>query len=307
MKNPVTGIKRYFNINELVFDLAVLIVLGYGIDYILPGGRSLIELYSPGALYGIVLISIFFLMLFLADIYKAYTGNTGNSFLMVLIKIIFFLSVTAIYLVTLTFYSSLHILPWNMPVHREMDMIFLLIPVYPIVWGLTVGFAGDIREVKYTLYVPGMMSFAMIPVYSAIVGYHISWWLALPVFIILIVLLTGPGYAAGRISRSVSGALSSNSGLRVLKTAWGSFMFPVFTALGIILWQKITVEMFYQAYANWKQPPDMGVIFRALIWSGIVPVRILSAMAPPWKLTNTLIGACAVAYYIFYLYKNFHH
>ena len=84
-------------------------------------------------------------------------------------------------------------------------------------------------------YYAGMMSFAMIPVYSAIVGYHISWWLALPVFIILIVLLTGPGYAAGRISRSVSGALSSNSGLRVLKTAWGSFMFPVFTALGIIV------------------------------------------------------------------------
>lgn len=328
-------LKKYVNLNELIFDLTVFIILLFSMDIILPGGRKLVELYSPLSIFFIVLATSFFLMLFLSDIYRRFI-NTVSPVITVFIKVVFFLSITAIYMVILTFFSSHQMMPWPQKLSHELEMIFLLIPIYPIVWGLSLGFQDNFDEIKYTLYVPGTMAFIMTPLTAVFASYYFHWWLGPPVFAALIILLAGPWYIAKKITGKKADAISRNimsqyrkkgkltcgemaaiekevtmsapgyPVLSKLQYFWENLLFPLAAAVAIILWQKVTVEMFYKAYSNWKMQPDMNIIFWALVWSGIVPLRILSALAPPWKLLNTLLACGSLSYYIYYLYRGFH-
>lgn len=329
-------LKRYLNVNELTFDIVVALIVFFGIDFLLPGGRRFVELYSPGQILVIALLSAFFVMLFLGDIYRRYINTTGSGVLIAFIKIVFFCAISSIYLVVLTFFTSHHVMPFSLAGIRELEMVVFLMPVYPVIWGVTLSFPPDeIDSVKYTLYIPGMMAVALIPVTALMAGYYISWFLVLPVLVVLILLLAGPYYLKQRlmkkrsdeffrrfhaelreekpvtqkdierIKNNISGEYDSRA-VKFFLSSWHVVLFPVFCATALILWQKMTVEMLLQAWANWHVEPDLNTIFWILAVSGIVPVRILAEIAPPWKPVNTLVASGALLYYIVYLYTGFH-
>ena len=330
------NIKKYVNVNDFVFDIIVGVILILGIDFILPGGRRLIDIYSPLNIWFITFIGAFFLMLLLGDIYQRYMAFISNGFIAALIKVIFFLAISSIYMAILLFFSSFHAMPFDIPNIREFEIITVLLPVYPIVWGLSIGFSPeDFNSIKYTLYIPGMLAIALIPAVSLRVGYYFAWLLALAAFLILVVAMGGP-FAIKKffsdkryreIFRRIREARAQNKsfshedlqdiynemsttdhGLTVafMLSGWQNILFPVLCAAGIILWQKVTVELMIQIYKNWNSPPDYNTIFWMLIWTGIVPIRILSEIAPPWKLINSIVAAGILAYYVFTLYVNFH-
>ena len=50
-----------------------------------------------------------------------------------------------------------------------------------------------------------------------------------------------------------------------------------------------------------NQPPPVAALFWGLALGGIIPLRVLANLAPPWRLGNTLMGLVILVGYLSYL------
>ena len=81
-------------------------------------------------------------------------------------------------------------------------------------------------------------------------------------------------------------------------------MRPLFLSLtfGVTmsLWQAMTVTTI-AAVLFPNQPPPTAAFFWGLALGGIIPLRVLANLAPPWRLSNTLMGLVTLVGYLSYL------
>jgi hypothetical protein len=264
-------------------------------------------------------------------LYRQYSSLLDSALPAFLMKFIFFLGVTGAYLALILFFAAYRIMPWS-GFSRELDMMLVLFPAYPLFWGLMLGIGADsLGEVKYVLYVPMTMAIPMVPLSAVLIGYHIKWYFGILAF----PLLAGAFFLPYLLENFLTGGINTESikmkmalrmkkGLtaeqaadkpegknippvkHLLNSAWIYVIIPAGSAAALLLWQNMTMEMLEKAYANWKLPPDTDFIFVSLFISGIIPLRALAQLAPPIKPGNFLISAAALAYYIIMLYRYMH-
>lgn len=325
-------VRRFINIDELVFDALIISFAGFIYGLLVPPGKSLVDSLPPAGIFLLGLLVNFFITLFMGRIYRSFLGACDAGYVTVPLKVLFFFGIAGVYLALILFFAAYRIMPWS-GLPREMDSLLILAPVYPLFWGMFCGFGPDeLGEVKYTLYIPGCLAAVMIPYASVMFGYYIRWYWGIISFPLLILALYLPYFLralydrrnearrlAGIKKRMQTATIEEDlptpaedivsrhgvSPLRsVLESLGDQLLLPALMALALLLWQVMTVEMLSRAYGNWGLSPDTDFIFLSLFISGIVPLRILSQLAPPYKAVNTLITGAALFFYITSLYRG---
>ena len=68
----------------------------------------------------------------------------------------------------------------------------------------------------------------------------------------------------------------------------------------ISLWQTLTATT-VAAILSPNEPPQGPALLWGLVLGGIIPLRVLANLAPPWRLSNTLIGLGTLIWYVSHL------
>jgi hypothetical protein len=332
MRHGRNSISRYVSVRELVFDIIIVLFTAFVLRQINPDGKKLLEVMSPAGVLVLGLGINFAITLFMGSLYRSYSEYFDTGVMTVLVRFVFFLGITGMYLASILFFAAYRVMPWT-GLAREMDILIVLIPAYPLFWGVSCAFSmEEIRNIKYVLYVPMTVTVPLVPVGAAIIGYHTRWYVGLIFFVILVLALVVPFMVRTILEKKSNARLlremrdqrendqtaqQSPAGVMAEKGiagislhgaigAWDELVLPPMAALAMLFWQNMTVEMLARAYRNWNMIPDTNVIFWSLILSGIVPLRVILQLAPPLKPVNMAISVASLAYYIFSLFRFTH-
>ncbi len=324
------GILEYIDISDLVFDIIVVTFTAFVLGRINPDGSRLVDVLTPGGIFALGMCVLFFITLYMGQLFRRYDERFDSPFLRGLMKFVFFLGITGAYLALILFFAAYRIMPWS-GIAREMDIMIVLFPVFPLLWGLQCVFDYDeLKQMLYVLYIPGTVAVPLVPISGCIVGSHTAWYLGLAAFVLFIACSALPfavKWAFGKIIGpnkmdrmlalrkkgmdpvEIEETLRGKGGgeplpLLVFRKAFTVIVIPCGAALAMLLWQNMTVEMLHRAYANWNLVAGADVVLLSLVLSGIVPLRVLSELAPPLRPANLVIASFALAYYMFALLRT---
>lgn len=287
MKSPL----HYFNIEDLVFDLTLLLIFCF-LGFITPEGGILMDVFNPWVLTGIFIFMIFLAPWYLAGIYARYRERrvliTGGNWLA---RLAFFTG----------FVSSL-IICFGIPViilYGDHDIAFEFFAMFIAVAGIIAVIMGWVFGTRYREDAehPETASsglFSYFTVVMAIIGPFGGFFLVIAGLMndSRAALVSGFALAAVYIlisrKKSIFDRIFSSDLMRF-------YIFPFMLCLMMTFAHEILYNLI--VFRNGGRTGS-GLIL-SLVISGLLPVRVLLLFCPPVKAGNFIIGAGAFGFFIY--------
>ncbi len=275
-----------WNAEEGFLDLGIGVTTGLLLRYLTPNHLQAPLLQSPTTGLAAGMMVTFVVTLFLSQVYQAYAAHQRAKGV---VMGALFLAVNWAYLAPL-YFTAVHpyLLPEATPPRSDGAMALLAVYVSLSVAALTLGgVSADRAPALYALQRILLVVFALAGMLALFSG---DFRTALQILGALLI----PALAAG---------------LRWLTSRWPTFSFPRWYAIleslifGVTLglWQAMTVIFLAQAYAGYGWPLRASGVAWALLLGGILPLRLLANLAPPWRPINTGLGLFMSLWYLWAL------
>ncbi|NPV03022.1 MAG: hypothetical protein HPY53_16735 [Brevinematales bacterium] len=291
---PPFRIGKLINLNELIFDIALTVIGVMVYRMVVPKTGFLTSGMDFWTLFIIVLGVQFIVVVFFGSIYRQFEEIAeGHGFVRVLINIILFVAITGVYvLMPLELFRIFEHME-NAP--TDFSFVVFGLMGYMIILGALAGFRLDqIESLKYILYVPGMVTIATLPI--AIIYFFINHGVLAGILTIVILagILIGVFFLKKRLENKDP---SENKTVIRLKSVLYMAVIPILTVVALTIWQELTLISTARSMANNDLAISAENILPILLWSGFIPVRILAALAPPYKPVNTVITLGSFYFY----------
>jgi hypothetical protein len=278
MKSPVKIILRYINPGELFFDIIIFLSVSFFYELIVAPGKTILDSYDINILLFIIVIIEFIVIFYLGTL-----------------KFLLFIIINGMFLIMLVTISVFKILPLK-SLGGDAEFVILLILTAPFLMALFASFdLDDIDDVTYLFYIPGMILFLAIPITAIVIGYRFHWYLGILALPGIILILISPYIIKHLIKRIV--ILNDNKNFRILKSGMRNLLLPVVVALALAFWHEFAFKAIIQSQINNKMPITTNFTIGFLFLSGLIPVRIMAALEPPYKILNTIIGLGVFLYF----------
>ncbi|OHD57221.1 MAG: hypothetical protein A2Y33_07450 [Spirochaetes bacterium GWF1_51_8] len=292
-KDFIEKLVSLVNIYELIFDLTITAVslIVYRL-ILLPGGFIFIGIEPLSGLF-LFFGAQFFTALFFTAIYRRFTEIREDSkFVEGVIKVVMFLGITGLYiLMPLEIFHYIDRMPGK---NSEFGFVILSLSGLLISLAVYIGTPkDDFPTVKYTIYVPMVVGVACFPVAvfhvfaSSVIG-----------GIVFLIVTAGIVVAAVMIKNGIA---KRKEPLPRLVTRTGSafmlFALPVLTAVAIAAWQELSLISTVTGFTNNKLPVRHEDVIIMMTLGGLIPIRLLAALAPPFRIINLAVAVPAMYYY----------
>jgi hypothetical protein len=290
----IEKVSRWVNLNELIFD-AVLTIIGLVVyRLIVPASGFLTSGIGFWPLFIIVLGVQFIVIVFFGSLFRQFEELTGKlTFLRVLIRIILFLAITGLYvLMPLELYR---IFSQTEEIQNDFALAVFGLMGYIMILGAITGFRLDqLKVIKFILYVPGLMTIGTLPI-TVIYFFTYHGILA---GILSIVILAGVMFGVIVLKQHFENKKPTEKPALIrMKSVLLIAGIPILTVAALTVWQEMTLISTARAMANNNMAISPENILPVLLWSGFIPIRILAALAPPYKPVNTVITLGAFYFY----------
>jgi len=267
-----------WNPEEGFLDLGVGLATGLLLRFLPPAGwqARLLQSRSTGLVAGMG--ATFLLTLFLTRVYRAYAAHDRARGV---VMVALFLAVNWAYLAPLYFTAVQPHLLAGTP-DPGGDPAMMLLPVYVAlsVTALILGnVSSDDASALYALQRILFVGFALAGMAALLFGAPRLAFFFLGV-LLLPVLAVGWRWLVPRFP------FHQPAWMRIARLVGEPITFGA--TLG--LWQAMTVLFLAQAYAAYGLPLRASGVAWALLLGGILPLRLLANLAPPWRLIHTALG-----------------
>jgi len=294
MKTLIGRIQQYINWGELFFDVVIFLSINFLYELIVAPGKTLLTSYDNKMLLFIIVLIEFIVISYLGSLYRnfgRYLCGISGFFL----RVIFFIIINGMFMLMIIAVAVLKILPLS-TLGGDAEFIILLILTAPFLMALLTSFdLDDIDDVKYLFYLPATLLFLAVPISSLIIGYRSHWYLGLLAFPVIILILLSPLLIKHLIKRI--GLSDENRFFSITKKLWVGLLFPGVVALALVFWHELSFKAIIQTQINNKMPITTSFMVGSLFLSGLIPVRIIAAIEPPYKILNTLISIGVFSYF----------
>ncbi|OHD57222.1 MAG: hypothetical protein A2Y33_07455 [Spirochaetes bacterium GWF1_51_8] len=293
-KSPfIETLLKWINPYELIFDLAIALIAGAVYRAAAPVTGFILLDTGPLAAIAVMALSEFFLMLFFGQIYRRYNNSAIEKppVIEALSGIVLFIAINGLFFsMPSTIYSMLLTFP-----DFEHGVEFAIVPVSGafIIIGVSVGFPlNKFKEVEPFLSIPlaitgllGVVSVLYIVFSFGVIAGLL--YALMPVTAYLIHF-----FLKERAARS--GEAKPRS--KVLGTI-AAVLLPITAALALSVWQEIVVVRSVMVMSDPGQAFTGWNLLVLMLVSGLLPIRLLAALAPPYKPVNTVIAVLSLAFY----------
>lgn len=294
--------KLRINPEELVFDLVLALFVPVVYGLFLPGGmRGLTQLPQEAAVALACLVP-FCITLYLGTLYARYRERGPAS---ALLKLTAILAVTGSFLIPIAALASYDLVPraW----YRSDPALLFLIPALAGLAGALAGFTPEHRcEIKTALYLPwiAVICFGPIKALEQMSEGRVDagiLMLAGGTALLLLPLLLRKLFARLFPPDAVRSPLVTRA-----TRMWHQLLFPGLFALALVLWHEILILGIIRAAEIDRTTPDFGTALRACFLSGIIPLRLLVALAPPRTRFHLWSAAIVLVAFIITTYGMLH-
>ena len=301
--SPAKGLSfrldKWVNLYELVFDIAIAAVTALIYRAAAPVTGLILVDNNPIQMIPVMVMAEFFIMLFFGQIYRVYNNGMLNPprILSAFSDIILFIAINGIFFIMPAMLASaVKSIP---EIGDNVEFAFVPLSGAFIILGITFGFPRkSLTEIEPLLSIPlaitpllGIISLLFIIfTYGIILG-------------VLYLLFVGGALLANRLlllSSEREKPVKPASSIRPGRIIAG-ILLPIATAFALIMWQELViVRAVHNSIAAGETLTPWNILVLLTI-GGLLPVRLLAALAPPYKPVNTVISIGAFLFYYSYL------
>jgi hypothetical protein len=284
---------KYVNIDELVFDitLALFAILFHAL--VIPAGKTVVDILTPTTAVMLTLLIDFFVTFFLGNLFLRYEPlfekHTGIKKLLYVV-----ISLTILFL-----YIGV---PANMYkfelISSDNMMIPFLAGLFLIIGAAFIGFDKDKGSgcgvMMAILSIPVLFGLIYLMLY---IGEEMNNWFLGAVTLIVGLIVYGVGIVLiGRLKKTLFE--EGSKGMGIVRIIVLGILFPLTVALMLGFWQEIMVVAMGKSGGK-----DFFISVFTLILYGVIPVRVLMAAAPPYRIINTGVGLASLSVYFITLFS----
>ena len=292
MKN----ISRFINIQELIFDIIIVITAYKLYSIVIPQGKTFISAFNEFTLLCVIMSIEFIIISYLGLLYDEIGVLFDTTVGLFLLKPFYFIIITGLFLELIVAVFLFDLVPLKQ-LKGDAEFVILLALTAPFLMSLLAGFSEDaIQGLKYFFYVPGTLLLVAVPVNCFIIGYYSRWYwglLSLPAMLLVLFSPLLIRLLLGKIIKKEVKAVS------VMKSVFSNLLFPAIVALALAFWHEIIFKAAIKTQINNKMAVSKGFMIGSLFFSGLLPVRLLMALQPPYRIINTILSLGAFGYFFY--------
>ncbi|OHD56926.1 MAG: hypothetical protein A2Y33_08160 [Spirochaetes bacterium GWF1_51_8] len=290
----IETILRWINPYELFFDLAIGLTAAIIYRAAAPVTGFILLDTGPLFAFAAMAISEFFIMMFFGQVFRRHDRvitEKSRGFDLFTLLLVFFTVGGVIFIMPAMLSFILESIP-DFP----QGIGFTLVPVSGavIIIGVCFGFTRDLfGKIRIFLALPLSLTGLMGAASVIYIGFTYGWlnaglYALLPVGAIVLYWIM-----KGRAERLKDVPIRTRKAARIL----GSILLPVAAALSMMVWQELMiVRVALIAHEGSTVAPWNLFVF--LLMSGLIPIRILAAIAPPFRPVN--FGIAVIAFYFYF-------
>ncbi|NPV03021.1 MAG: hypothetical protein HPY53_16730 [Brevinematales bacterium] len=296
---PMFRLDKWVNVYELAFDLAIAAATALIYRAAAPVTGLILVDNNPFQMIPVMAAAEFFIMLFFGQIYRAYNDEMLNPprILSAFSDIVLFIAINGVFfLMPAMLASAVRSIP---EIGENVEFAFVPLSGAFIILGITLGFPRKrLKEIEPLLSIPlaitpllGVISLLFIIfTYGIIPG-------------ILYLIFVGGALLVNRLlimSPEREKPIKPAPNIRPVRIIAG-ILLPIATALALIMWQEmVIVRAVHNSIAAGETLTPWNILVLLTI-GGLLPVRLLAALAPPYKPVNTVVSIGAFIFYYTYL------
>ncbi|NPV00899.1 MAG: hypothetical protein HPY53_05930 [Brevinematales bacterium] len=282
---------KYVNLDELVFDITLALFAIFFRALIIPAGKTVVDILNPTTAVMLTLLIDFFVTFFLGNLFLRYEPLfEKHPGVKNLLYVVISLTILFLYIgIPANMYNFGLIKPDNM-------MIPFLAGLFLIIGAAFMGFDKDrgtgCGVTLAILSIPVLFGLIYVMLY---IGEEMKNWFLGSVVLIVGLIAYGVGiWLVGRLKKTLLEEGSKVMG--IVRIVVFGVMFPLTVALMLGFWQEISIIAMVKNGGTF----GFNMIFNLVLY-GIIPVRILMAAAPPYRIINTGVGIASLTVYFFTL------
>jgi hypothetical protein len=282
-------IAKYVNLDELVYDITLLALALFLRGVIVPPGKTVVGILNPVSAIVTVCLIYFFVPVLLGALYLRFQPYKKKHPLPVgIVTFILFATAGVLYIAVNENLRGLGLLaPENM-------FIPYIAGVFLMPAGNMFGYSDMNEEgcrntaVMFSL-ITGISLFLLFFYFAELFGWLLGTGIVLGGAGVYTLLLLGGLKLAKKLFNKESKAAG------ILRTILFGIILPVIIVLILGFWQEISI---IGQTAGMNTGDIVPRVLLSLLLSGIIPLRIVMAAAPPYRVINTGIGLGSLALYI---------
>ena len=292
LKTVTATFAKYVNLDELVYDITLVLLAVFFRGMIVPQGKTVLEILNPASAIVTVCVIYFFVSILLGSLYRRFSPyKEKHPVLINIVTFVLFATAGVLYIAINENLRGLRLLA------AENMYIPYIAGIFVMPAGFLFGSSDNSSE--------GCRSAAVMISIAAGLAVFISFfyfveeygWLAgtgitLGGAGVYTLLLIGALYLSKKLFNEESKAAG------VLRTVLFGILLPVIIAIILGFWQEISI--IGQA-AGMNAGDIVPRVLSSLVFYGIIPLRILMAAAPPYRIVNTGVGLASLTVYFFTL------
>ena len=327
---PMFRLDKWVNLYELVFDIAIagLSVLIY--RAVSPGTGFLFLDHNPMFSLAAMALSQFFIVMFFGHIFRRYMEiGDKTGWVWVFTAAVLYIGINSMFFIMpIEVYQAVSSLPeigisgnpesgavWDKVLNFAKtipfigkDIGFALAPISSvfIILGFSAGFPRkDLKNLDYFITFPKYIMW----IFGPLAAIFIFLKFGIIIGIVFVLLMAGaqmlniymkktPKQEEKAVPKHIGGVPSMLLQITI----------PLATALALMIWQELMIVRAVRVSAAAGQEYVPSNIFLILVTGGLIPVRILAALAPPYRPVNTAFAAASLYVYfssLMFAVRNF--
>ncbi|NPV00898.1 MAG: hypothetical protein HPY53_05925 [Brevinematales bacterium] len=287
-KTFTAAFAKYVNLDELVYDMTLVLLAVFFRGLIIPQGKTVLEILNPVSAIVITGLIYLFVSVLLGSLYRRFNPyKDKHPVLINIVTFILFATAGVLYIAINENLRGLGLLaPGNMYI-PYMAGIFVM-PAGFLFGNSDLSKEGCVTAAVMLSIGAGIAVFILFFYFVGEFGWLAGTGITLGGAGVYTLLLIG----ALRLSNKLFNEESKAAG--VLRTVLFGILLPVIIALILGFWQEISI-IGQAAVMNAGDVVPRVLLSLALY--GIIPLRILIAAAPPYRVANTGVGIASLTVY----------
>ncbi|OHD55451.1 MAG: hypothetical protein A2014_05160 [Spirochaetes bacterium GWF1_49_6] len=284
---------KYANLDELVFDITLALFAIFFRRIVVPEGKTIVGILTPVSALVLTLMIDFTVSLLVGGLYLRYekTIEKHPAVKKIILPVIF-ITVLFLFLGIPAVMHEQGLLP------LEWMIIPFIAGLFLILAGGSFGFSKDKKQGCITgailFAIPGLFGLIYALLYFGVdMG---NWFAGIGIMIGGIIAFAGILVLLTKIAEKLFD--HETGGYTLPGTVLFGFLLPFLIAVSLGFWQEIIAVNQVKTAEGGKEFIQTIV---TLIMYGIIPVRIMMALAPPYRIINTGVGLASLTVYIFTL------
>lgn len=293
---------RWIKIPDMVFDGILLLFSLYMLQWLIPQQTGIALRLSPGFSFFLLLFLELIAIMYMGTLYAEFQQRKGaRKKVPAWVTAVFFFAVNGMFLtlmITSLFLKASHLdFLQSMMAVRHWEMMFIFIMTIPVILGFLVSFPDENGKSNQSaiIFLPMTVFMIFLLILFGNIWHDLHFGYAMLFLAGTALVTAGPFFIGWSIRRVVR---EKPQWTEYTVQGWKKLILPALVAVMFVLWQDYTLMTMAKAVINNRLEVSEMHLWISLIVSGVIPMRMLVLLTPPFRWINLLTGAAVMYLYL---------